>query len=484
MPSDERDRQFERALQRHLRGNSPDAACPDAETLAAYHERTLSLEELARWKEHIQGCVRCQETLALVEETNSVAMPEEKEITRLKEFQNFGSTADTTRVLGKMFGETVEELAGGGPEMMVGAARRAQTQAVRRLVGRSTWKWIAPVGALAAGLLIFVVIRESKMPMAPSQPVIQVAENRETAAAMAKQAEAPQQQKLEEAAAPKSENKSSGQRVDKGQRAAASPALSNQPTGEDYSFATGKNERDKLKKDEGAAFQRMEVKPNATEERRLQEQTRADLDAARAKSVPAASAPMASPAPTAPTKAVGEVVAGGAGEAKKESRVQADKTKAAGASTETVPAPTEEYGYRATLSSENGRLLRDNAAKDDHFVLAPQGMYGWHLGAAGAIQATSDGGKTWKKQVSGVTSDLSSGSAPEVNVCWIVGNAGTVLLTTDGGKHWTRISSPVQEDLGGVHAADAQHAIIWDVPNRKSFQTADGGVTWTPVANE
>ena len=76
MPSDERDRQFERALQRHMRGTTPDAACPDAETLAAYHERTLSLEELARWKEHIGGCVRCQETLALVEETNSVILPE------------------------------------------------------------------------------------------------------------------------------------------------------------------------------------------------------------------------------------------------------------------------------------------------------------------------------------------------------------------------------------------------------------------------
>lgn len=483
MPSDERDRQFERALQRHLRGNSPDAACPDAETLAAYHERTLSLEELARWKEHIQGCVRCQETLALVEETNSVAMPEEKEITRLKEFQNFGSTADTSQVFGKMRGESVEEADAGAPEMKVAAAKPARTQAVRKVVGRSTWKWIAPVGALAAGLLIFVVTRESKMPMAPSQPAIQVAENRETAAAMAKQAEAPQQQKPAEAAAPKSESKSSAQKVDKGRRAAASPALSNQPTGEEYSFAARKNEVDKLKKDEGAAFQRMEVKPDSTEESRLQEQTRVDLDAARAKSVPAAPAPMASPAPTAPTKAVGGLVAGGAGEAKKES-VQADKTKAAGASTETVLPQSETPAARMARSSYLGDLLRDRAAKDDHFVLAPNGMYGWHLGAAGAIQATTDGGKTWKKQVSGVTSDLSSGSAPDVSVCWIVGNAGTVLLTTDGGKHWTRISSPVQEDLGGVHAADAQHATIWDVPNRKSFQTADGGVTWTPAANE
>src|SRR5450755_2798268 len=79
MPSDERDRQFERALQRHLRASSADAACPDAEILAAYHERTLSPEEVAQWKEHIVACSRCQETLALVEETSPVALHEWEE---------------------------------------------------------------------------------------------------------------------------------------------------------------------------------------------------------------------------------------------------------------------------------------------------------------------------------------------------------------------------------------------------------------------
>jgi len=53
MPSDDRDRQLEKALVRHLRSDAIDAACPDAETLAAYHERTLSLEEMAQWKQHI-----------------------------------------------------------------------------------------------------------------------------------------------------------------------------------------------------------------------------------------------------------------------------------------------------------------------------------------------------------------------------------------------------------------------------------------------
>ena len=56
MAVDDRDPKFERALARELRGDSAQAGCPDAETLAAYHERSLSLEEMAHWKQHISGC--------------------------------------------------------------------------------------------------------------------------------------------------------------------------------------------------------------------------------------------------------------------------------------------------------------------------------------------------------------------------------------------------------------------------------------------
>src|ERR1700739_745700 len=69
MPFDDRDPKFERALAQHLHGGAAQATCPDAETLAAYHERNLSIEEMARWNEHISACEVCQEALALVETT-------------------------------------------------------------------------------------------------------------------------------------------------------------------------------------------------------------------------------------------------------------------------------------------------------------------------------------------------------------------------------------------------------------------------------
>src|SRR5436853_7738099 len=87
MAPDERDRSFDKALARHLRAesslqdsaNSPSRGfgaageCPDPETLAAYHERSLLPEEMNSWKEHIVGCGRCQAILAELEATDSIS---------------------------------------------------------------------------------------------------------------------------------------------------------------------------------------------------------------------------------------------------------------------------------------------------------------------------------------------------------------------------------------------------------------------------
>src|SRR5215470_12737699 len=82
MPGEDRERMFEKALARHLRANpesGPDArdsACPDAEVLAAYHERRLPPQELTSWKEHITLCSRCQEILARLEATDELPVGE------------------------------------------------------------------------------------------------------------------------------------------------------------------------------------------------------------------------------------------------------------------------------------------------------------------------------------------------------------------------------------------------------------------------
>src|SRR5216684_6730624 len=89
MAPDERDRSFDKALARHLRSAAPPAGeaarlpavpasqgavCPDLETLAAYHERSLLPEELNSWKEHIVGCAHCQMILAQLQSTDQIPL--------------------------------------------------------------------------------------------------------------------------------------------------------------------------------------------------------------------------------------------------------------------------------------------------------------------------------------------------------------------------------------------------------------------------
>ena len=112
-------------------------------------------------------------------------------------------------------------------------------------------------------------------------------------------------------------------------------------------------------------------------------------------------------------------------------------------------------------------------------ISAPDGRVSWRVGQAGIIQFSSDAGKSWALQPSGVVTDLLAGSAPSDKICWIVGRAGTLLRTTDAGAHWQKLRPPSQEDLRSIFAVDAHQATV-SAPNAK-FQTTDGGLTWTKL---
>ncbi|HEY2120557.1 MAG TPA: YCF48-related protein [Candidatus Acidoferrum sp.] len=484
MPSDERDRQFERALQRHLRADAGDAACPDAETLAAYHERTLSVEELTKWKGHISGCARCQETLALLEETNAVALHEweEKDVT-LQEAAAMSAAAPVPRMpsavnVGLSAGE---------------AASIQESPPVNQLrkVGRpKAWRWVVPAGALAAGLLVFVATKEYKSRMNATLPAMQVAENRETAAPPAMEmppapvpapAERHDEMQMEKKSQPELATKGRdtgayGKVGSLGARAGTVAPIAPKSEIENYSALSDENQNaDKLDSAE-VNSKGIEVEPRARQ-------------AAPRQSAAIISGNANAPAPAAPPPAVAKSAGtggavGGATSAAKQTEDLAKKEQPVGSVTETVevqaaPAP----GTSAQLSM-NYAQLRRIASANPHFVLTPDGKRAWRVGAAGVIESSSDAGVNWKAQKSEINVDLTAGSAPSDRVCWVVGKAGTILLTTDGGKHWKLIASPLAEDLGGVHAVDAKRASIWNVANQKSFETADGGMTWTPTANE
>lgn len=123
--------------------------------------------------------------------------------------------------------------------------------------------------------------------------------------------------------------------------------------------------------------------------------------------------------------------------------------------------------------------LPDDLPSGGVIVFAPE-PFAWRVWPGGKIEFSIDSGHTWDKQNSGVTEDLTAGSAPSHKVCWVVGKAGTILLTTDRGKHWKKLASPTADNLEGVNAEDAKRASVWTTSHKHSFATNDGGATWAP----
>src|SRR5882762_9113866 len=133
-----RDRRREEALARRM-GDALDrldhrgtGECPDAELIAAYHEKSLQPDEIARWEGHFAICGRCRKILAVLAATSEEALAE-KEVAHL--------------------GELV-------------AATRAPAEAATRPIeitrpNRLAWRmrWLAPALGVAAVLAVWVAMR-------------------------------------------------------------------------------------------------------------------------------------------------------------------------------------------------------------------------------------------------------------------------------------------------------------------------------------
>jgi len=198
-------------------------------------------------------------------------------------------------------------------------------------------------------------------------------------------------------------------------------------------------------------------------------------------SIPAPPLPKVAPAQPAPAPPAAS--GGAAGAAPKPEA--ADSISAASESVEVSSAP---QAFAKTKAKELG-MMRSAALQNPHVFGTQDGKQLWRIGPAGSLEHSKDVGLNWIQQISGVYTDLLAGSAPSAKVCWIVGNGGTILRTTDGGTHWTKLDSPVTNDLTGVRAEDAKHAWIWFVPDPqtgfvKTYQTSDGGRTWSTLTGE
>jgi photosystem II stability/assembly factor-like uncharacterized protein len=116
-------------------------------------------------------------------------------------------------------------------------------------------------------------------------------------------------------------------------------------------------------------------------------------------------------------------------------------------------------------------------------VAFPSKKQGWVVGDAGRILHSEDGGKTWRRQESGVRDELVHVKFINDKRGWVVGAKGTILYTDDSGRTWERQTSGTTNHLYHVETRGKENA--WIVGDKGVvLRTTNAGVSWERVAVE
>ncbi len=109
---------------------------------------------------------------------------------------------------------------------------------------------------------------------------------------------------------------------------------------------------------------------------------------------------------------------------------------------------------------------------------APDRVNGWISGEQGLILRTTDAGKSWQKQPSGVTDNIYRVAPVDAQNAVAAGVGGALLSTHDGGQSWQLARQKNGFAFFDIAAPDASNA--WAVGEFETIlHSADGGKTWT-----
>jgi hypothetical protein len=507
-----RDRRREEALARRM-GNALDrldhhgaGECPDAELIAAYHERALQTDEIVRWEGHFAICGRCRRILAVLAATAEGPLAE-KEAAHL--------------------GELI-------------AATRAPAEAAKRPLeithpNRLAWRmrWLAPALGVAAVLAVWVAMRSpwrtaeqsSSGTLIAQAPKSEPPPNTETRAV----------QEFSKAT-PKKEPETDAE------------ALKDRPVTRAQSPNPSTDAFTKNRLDEGGATRGVSpssrVVENDLRDQKKEKGESNDAQAGRTSGGALDAASPASPSPAPPAlpgklpealprpQAQAQVArqAPSVPETPRSTNQTVVATEAAPVARPPDPLPQEQAKARATSQAPpvtetpgsvsqtvtateaapqvearnnalggavsnsenlplNGRdyqvlLKLDPTGVTAVQVKTPTGGILWRAGKGGNIQRSADAGRTWISQTSPSQEDWLAGTAVSDKISWMVGRNGAIARTTDGG-HWKKIAPPAVAadssgklpDWIGITAAGARQATI-TTSDQRHYATQDGGKTW------
>ncbi len=104
---------------------------------------------------------------------------------------------------------------------------------------------------------------------------------------------------------------------------------------------------------------------------------------------------------------------------------------------------------------------------------------GWAVGANGIIKHTTNGGYYWKTQTSPLYGQLNAVCFVDENNGWIVSrdNWGEIVHTTDGGDTWIRQTPPTHNALVDIFFINADKGWIVGMDST-ILRTTNGGETW------
>jgi Photosynthesis system II assembly factor YCF48 len=439
MARDDREQNLEKALARRLRADkiptSAGARCADAEILAAYQERGLPPQEMKLWKEHISSCSRCQQILAQVQATETLQLGA---VTQVK--------------------DDVSERAKQKAPVLLAKTRRSRL-----------WLWAVPAGAVAAGLLVWIVSLQKTTPLQMAKneqpvslsPTVPRSEAPSTAGNAATDAVREKPDLAARERSPLLDSKQFEPKTLRMQTPAAPPS------------PPRKDQRDARTVEALNSVSAGRAQP-------VQGAVGGEVDKLK-KTSPSAAAPALPPMRESIT--VNTEAADAIQSPAPSSSAKLAKAKAATPAPELQTRRNEQLQQMQGMSrfSDAPQMLLAND-KSPVVIATPNKKVSWRVGRAGSIERSEDAGATWSLQTSGAVSGLLAGSAPSDSVCWVVGQLGTILRTTDSGATWTKVQAPVAEDIRSVFAVNAQQATISTA--HATYQTSDGGATWTKLAPE